>query len=330
MRLSIIIPGYNTDDTLWSRSISSVLAACGTDDEVICVNDASAIQPSLPWINCDSRVKWLHREKNGGLSAARNSGLEIAQGEYVTFVDSDDEVKTETFSRCLEKLRETNDDICLYGVDVIWQKDGIRKHDIPEDANYGVMDAATVEKLYYGCLFNYSCNKVYRKAFLDDNHLRFNPDGMPCEDIVFNLNCLMAGAKWCSVAYEGYVYYRSGLTQTSNYLPSYAKGTKLSADTWAKYCQMDSEANCRFQSLATLEDDKLLWLTWDNLWWRKSPFSLAGRYVWLDAHADMMGIICIPVEFLKKLLYYSLRYLLYAKTVRIWHLKRIFHNIETI
>ena len=328
-RLSVIIPGYNTPNEWWRRCIDSVLAACGENDEVICVDDGSAAPVPFSEFSGDSRLHAVRLEKNSGLAAARNAALESAQGEYVTFVDSDDEVRSDTFSHCLEMLESTRSDICIYGVDVIWSADGIRKHDIPPRKEYGSLAPIEMKKLHDGCLFNYACNKVYRRAFLDGNKLRFNPDGMPCEDIIFNLECLMAGAKWCSVDYEGYVYYRGAGTLVSNYQRSFRIGTRLCAETWAKYCESDGEAKKLFGSFADLSDAALDWQEWVNVWRPKTPYSLKARWCWLKEHSRTMGVRFIAVEFLKKATYTLFRRRLYIKPIRVWHLKRVFPNIES-
>ena len=326
-RLSVIIPGYNTPDAWWRRCIASVLVACGENDEVICVDDGSSTPVVFSEISRDSRLRFVRLEKNSGLASARNAALEIAQGECVTFVDSDDEVRSETFSRCMEMLSSTGSDICMYGVDVIWTADGLRKHDVPEKKCYGKMSPSDVKRLYDGCLFNYSCNKVYRLAFLNSNGLRFNKDGMPCEDIIFNLECLMTGATWCAVDYEGYVYYRGAGTLVSNYQRSFSAGTRLCAETWARYCCTSQEAKELFSSFGDLSEASLAWQEWTNIWRPRTPCTLRDKWNWLKSHSELLGVRFPFVAFVKKGLYMTLRRWLYIRPIRVWHLKRVFPNI---
>lgn len=89
--LSVIIPVYNVEKYL-ARCVDSVLSQTFSDFEVILVDDGSPDKsPEIcdEYVRKDSRVKVIHK-KNGGLSSARNAGLEICKGEYIFFIDSDD------------------------------------------------------------------------------------------------------------------------------------------------------------------------------------------------------------------------------------------------
>ena len=92
--LSVIVPVYNVADYL-SRCVDSILAQHVEAMEVILVNDGSRDSSGSlcdSYAEKDSRIRVLHKE-NGGLSSARNAGLDICRGEYVAFVDSDDWVE---------------------------------------------------------------------------------------------------------------------------------------------------------------------------------------------------------------------------------------------
>lgn len=117
MKLSIIIPIYRTQATL-QRCIESILRQSFTDYEVILVDDGSPdLCPQLcdEYANQDCRIKVIHKH-NGGLSDARNAGIDIAQGEYVTFVDSDDAIVPDSLQLLMEELAPSNIDILEYPV----------------------------------------------------------------------------------------------------------------------------------------------------------------------------------------------------------------------
>ena len=107
MKLSIIIPIYRTQDTL-ERCLESVLKQSFTDYEIILVDDESP--DDCPWI-CDKyaknypNVKVIHK-KNGGLSDARNAGIKLSKGEYITFIDSDDAIQEDTLLLLMTELEK--------------------------------------------------------------------------------------------------------------------------------------------------------------------------------------------------------------------------------
>ena len=322
-RLSVIIPGYNNPEWRWRRCLESVVAAIGPDDEVICVDDGSAEGKAIS--DCaglksvleDGRIRVLCLSQNQGLAAARNAGLDAAQGEYVTFVDSDDAIKGKAYDACIKKLEETGADVAVYGVNVIWAAEGLQKHDLPT--------AADVESLHRANLFNYAVNKVVRKRFLDEHQIRFDADGMPCEDVIFCIQEVLAGAKWCAVPVEGYVYYlnANGSIVTS-YSRSFSVGTRLAAKMWEKYCAAHSDASPYLRKLA-LSEEEIARGEWGNIWKKGSPYSLVGKWRWMREKTDW-GV----GEFVKMALRTLVRRYLYVRLLRRWHYRSLYANVESL
>lgn len=114
MKISVIVPIYKSEKYL-RRCVDSILNQTYTDLEVILVNDGSP--DSCPQI-CeayrreDSRVIVLH-QKNAGVSAARNTGLDRASGEYITFVDSDDYIEPYMYSKMVRIIKQYDCDIVM-------------------------------------------------------------------------------------------------------------------------------------------------------------------------------------------------------------------------
>ena len=91
-KISVIIPVYNVEKYL-SRCLDSVCSQTFNDIEIICINDCSpdnSAEILQEYAEKDKRIRIINKEKNGGLSAARNSGFAVATGEYIYFLDSDD------------------------------------------------------------------------------------------------------------------------------------------------------------------------------------------------------------------------------------------------
>lgn len=118
--LSIIVPIYNVEKLL-SRCIDSILAQTFRDFELILVDDGS---PDACGKICDEyaerekRIRVIHK-KNGGLSDARNAGLEIASGKYIGFVDSDDFVRPQMYEKMLDIAHETGAEIVACGIEYV-------------------------------------------------------------------------------------------------------------------------------------------------------------------------------------------------------------------
>ena len=115
-KISIIVPVYNVEQYI-NRCIDSLLGQTLKDIEIILVDDGSPDQcPQIcdEYARKDSRIKVIHK-KNNGLGYARNSGLELATGEYIAFVDSDDYVNINMYEKLYNETINNNFDIVYCG-----------------------------------------------------------------------------------------------------------------------------------------------------------------------------------------------------------------------
>ena len=308
MKLSVIIPGYNTPNEWWTRCLKSVLAALPDDGEVIWVDDGSKARPNVE-IN-DARVKWIYLEKNAGQSAARNRALEIAQGEYVTFVDSDDEVCERVYAHCLNSLIRDAADVAVFGARTVWGGLNLYKDDFIPCLHVGQLTDEVAEKLYRGCLFEYTWNKIYRRSFLKENGIRL-PVGMcPGEDTIFNLNVVRAKAIWTFVNEIGYVYYRYDGSSLSRYLPNNLEATRVRASLWKEIFSFAHEECTEYENLKS---------EWDNIWRYDSPISVAERYRFSRQYG-----FC----FIDMLIKTMCRRFLYIKFIRKWKVKKMYSYVK--
>ena len=112
--ISVIIPVYNVEKYL-RRCIDSVINQTYKNLEIIIVDDGSTDNSSNicdEYTNKDSRVKVVHKE-NGGLSSARNVGIELAKGDLIAFVDSDDYIELEMYEKLKENMDKYDSDIAI-------------------------------------------------------------------------------------------------------------------------------------------------------------------------------------------------------------------------
>lgn len=180
MKFSVVIPVYNVDQYL-PQCLESLHTQDFADFEVICVNDGSTDRSReilSEWAGKMPQIRVIDRV-NGGLSAARNTGLETASGDYVVFVDSDDWVEPTMLSRLAEEAHG-EDMICF----------ACRKSDsdatdtlIPEQNDgwsYYNRHALEHREVPFVCVWQ----RCYRREFLMDNSLRFR-EGILHEDNEF-------------------------------------------------------------------------------------------------------------------------------------------------
>ena len=209
MLLSVIIPAYNVERTL-GRCVESVLAQDVGDMEVIIVDDGSTDGTGDV---CDSYggrkgVTVVH-QRNGGLSEARNKGLDVAKGELITFVDSDDYLEAGTYKRLVEMMEQhPTYDILEYSVRKEDGENVLFSLNLP-DREYTDMTQYWFDgRAYTHC---YACNKVYRRRLF--HGVRY-PRGKKFED-VYMLPLLLRNAKVVRTTHLGlyhYIYNRKGIT----------------------------------------------------------------------------------------------------------------------
>lgn len=174
MKLTIIIPVHKAEKTL-DRCVESILSQDYSDYEIILVDDGS---PDLcpekcdAWTEHDSRIRVIHKN-NGGPSDARNAGIEVAQGDFLTFVDSDDMIAPSTLAPLMNKIaHDESIQIMEYPVSIKG-----KNMFIPHNLHYDdIQQYWIVTKAY---THTYVCNKIFRRRLFDD--IRF-PVGRVFED----------------------------------------------------------------------------------------------------------------------------------------------------
>lgn len=196
-QISIIVPIYNVAPYL-DKCLTSIMNQNLESYEVIMVNDASTDNGGAiakKWARKDSSFKYVEHPNNKGLSAARNTGLDLANGEFVTFVDSDDYLEENTLHSCLTEIDKV--DVVEYPIQRIYSthtsewrpaKDSVTFKDWMR--NNGFMHC-------------YAVNKVYRMRLWED--IRF-PVGKNFEDIRTIPHVLQKANSIKSVQHGNYYY----------------------------------------------------------------------------------------------------------------------------
>ena len=180
MKLSIIIPVYRAEDTL-ERCIWSILQQSFTSYELILVDDGSPDAcPQLcdEYAGKDSRIHVIHK-KNGGLSDARNVGIKMAKGLYITFIDSDDAIEENSLQQLMEELYQHPDvDILEYPImERIGHPHREKLLSFSPKTYQNAIEYWWAEKGYH---HTYACNKIFRRSLFQN--IEF-PKGKSFEDV---------------------------------------------------------------------------------------------------------------------------------------------------
>ena len=234
-KISVIVPVYRVEKYL-GRCVNSLLGQTLSDIEIILVDDGSPDGcPALcdEFAKKDGRIKVLHKE-NEGLGLARNSGMSLAVGEYIAFVDSNDYVKSEMYRTLYEAAQRENADIAMCGLCCIGGIMSAKENDV-QNINcfdgYTVFDGKEgIDRLMLdisGALpkedqdsrYGFSSVKnIYRKDVLEKNKIRFlSEKDVMSEDVFFLLDFLDKCE--CAVGVPGafYCYCRNGESLSKSY-----------------------------------------------------------------------------------------------------------------
>lgn len=209
-KISFIIPVYNVEKYL-KECIDSILCQLAEDCEMIVVDDGSTDSSGSlcdEYARKDSRICIVH-QKNGGLAAARNTGLDHAQGEYIAFVDSDDYLAGQCVAEILNWISMGGADICFMRAMKVFP-DG-KQQLLDDEMNPEILKGSKESAIKY--LSERSkypgspCTKLFRRALLEKNHLRFPDDRRVSEDLGFVLRCILNADSFDALPID-YYYYR--------------------------------------------------------------------------------------------------------------------------
>lgn len=188
MTFSIIIPAYNAEAFL-AECLDSIAPQRGDDCEVIVVDDGStdrtaAILAERPWLTVVS-------QSNRGMSAARNRGLQQAQGDYILFVDADDRLRPDALATLRPNLR--GDDIICFGAEQLDMQTA-KANDCRRPHFEGTMDGHEYmqRELLRPAAIHFVCiwQRAYRRLFLAEHGLCFNTGLRHAEDDLFTLQAM--------------------------------------------------------------------------------------------------------------------------------------------
>lgn len=240
-KISVIVPVYNTEKYL-RKCLDSIINQTYQDFEVIIVNDGST-DSSQEIIDeyiekYQTKIKCLNKE-NGGLSSARNYGIESAKGDYIIFIDSDDYIKTNLFEGLLPYI-QNNIDLVKYKLIKVDEKNNeLGKIEGP------TFDEVTGEQgfnklVFKDVLLEPACLYLYKREIFTKNNLKFLANTYH-EDFGLIPLILLSAKSMVSIDFYGYYYVQAGNSITRN--EDYAKTVKRANDLLIHYDNMKDKIN---------------------------------------------------------------------------------------
>lgn len=220
--ISVVIPVYNVEKYI-KRCVDSVINQTHSALEIILVDDGSpddSPQICDDYAKEDSRIKAIHKT-NGGLSSARNAGMEIMTGKYLFFLDSDDWLEPDGLERLYKVAEQHQVDFVRYrAIRTGWPG---AEENIPccveeiRELSEGLYDRKRIieeiyprllatSKLTMGAVVG-ACGSLYRSAFINSYHLRFYEDVKFSEDLIFSANVVKAANSFYFLDSPGTYHY---------------------------------------------------------------------------------------------------------------------------
>lgn len=187
--VSVVVPIYNSERYI-AECIESIIKQTYKNIEIILINDGSkdnSIKVCEKYSKEDTRINIISKD-NGGVSDARNVGIEKSRGDYIIFVDSDDILERDSIEKRVENYQKDN--LIITGYDSNYPSDNSRRtvkhvYSSVEDISY-ICRSNIIELLELGSL-NSPCDKIYDLKILKLNNIFFEKNISLGEDLIFNL-----------------------------------------------------------------------------------------------------------------------------------------------
>lgn len=248
-KATIVVPVYNSSRSI-QRCLDSLLVQSERSIQVVCVNDGStddSLNVLRQIAQADDRVLVIDQE-NAGVSCARNTGIDAAEGETVFFVDADDYIDAQTVERVLHAMESSDAEVVVFG-GVCEPADAAPKRVqqlmSPKAGAFGARDP---QLLFHANAQPYACRAAFSRELLNREDIRFAPGLALGEDVVFQLAAYALANKTVVMPDKFYHYVMESDSVTHEFNSAEARAKKLDAhmmmleevlEDWAAYGLLD-------------------------------------------------------------------------------------------
>ena len=234
-KISIIVPIYNAENHL-EKCVKSILTQTIEDLELILVDDGSK-DNSLSICNAyacrDPRVKVIH-QKNAGVSVARNHGIEVAEGDYIGFVDSDDWIDTHMYERLLQEAYKTNADVVMCDITTVYDSGKTQMDTITQLSKNHIFKKSDFTPSLLLEMAGSACRCIYKNRYSDNvmqcKNLHFPVGVKFSEDRIFNIYAFGFANKVCYIKEAYYNRYINEKSAVHRFHEDYFEAYKKSAE----------------------------------------------------------------------------------------------------
>ncbi len=244
-KVSIIVPVYNVEEYL-PKCLDSLVTQTLSDIEIICVNDGStdnSLQILEQYARDDFRIKIVN-QSNSGIGVVRNNALDLAQGEYIGFVDSDDWVSEKMFEILYSTAKKFDCDFVEESF-YSFKNGNVQKCDITNLPVNKVFNSKDIENYIFSSP-KVVWNKLFKTSFIKNNNIRFMETSRD-EDVIFTVLCRALAKKIvyidCPAYYyrhKNYVILGSNFKDSNNYT-QYSKIMREMLISYGIFEQVESE-----------------------------------------------------------------------------------------
>lgn len=188
IKVSVIVPVYNVEKYL-GQCLNSIINQTFEDIEIICINDGSkdnSLQIIYEFAAKDKRIRVINKQ-NEGISAARNQGMELAKGEYISFIDSDDWIDKNYLEALYTAAKRYDSDIASGGIIRVTGKR--QRNKLIYKKEEFTKDTDKKNRLTKTPVFSYVWNKIYKRESLIKSGVTF-PVGRVFEDVTWSIKAI--------------------------------------------------------------------------------------------------------------------------------------------
>ncbi len=214
-KVSIVIPVYN-DAPHIGAAIGTAMAQTERNIEIIVVDDCSTDQTPVlvqKFVARDQRVRYVRMNTNSGPSACRNRGIDLAQGEWIALLDSDDRYDRTRLTNLIDLARRESADMVSDNLLLCPVADEPERVMIPPSVLSAPRQMSFLEFMH-GCMWSKKLKRsayvfmkpMIRREFLQQTGVRYDPSSRNGEDFLFYIDCFMVGAKWFITPDATYFY----------------------------------------------------------------------------------------------------------------------------